>query len=478
MTRGLADLARLDATSQLLALGAGRIGAAELLEASAARAEATADVNAVVRRDLERARPRARSFDDRRARGEAPDTLGRLAGLPLTLSDNFDMEHMAASAGDAALAARPAPDSAVAARLRDDGAVVWGKTNVSSTIADAQTFNASYGATANPWDLARTAGGSSGGAAAAVATGVSPFEVGSDLIGGLIVPASFCGVFAHRPTAGLVPLRGHVPPKPGTVAEPDLLAAGPFARSARDLRLALALLTSSPLAAVAQPATLTGLKVALWTAEPAFALDGEVRRVVEAFAGKLADEGVAVEPVEHLIDVDRLREALSVLLFAGAATPARPRSPALARLARALGAGPFSPAGAALAAGVSHRTWLEANEVRARLELAMRRIFAKFEVILAPCVSVPPFAHDRAPAARRRVRLSDGGRADAAALMDWPALACVCGLPVTVVPAGLSAAGLPVGVQVIGPRGGDSRTLAAAQAVDERIAGFVPPPLD
>lgn len=108
----------------------------------------------------------------------------------------------------------------------------------------------------------------------------------------------------------------------------------------------------------------------------------------------------------------------------------------------------------------------------------MRRIFTRFEVIVAPAVSVLPFPHDHRALRRRRAPLTGGGRADHAALLDWPALAAACGLPVTVVPAGLSASGLPAGVQVIGPRGGDSKTLAVAQAIDEQISGFVPPPLD
>jgi hypothetical protein len=324
MSRGLADIARLDATIQLYALSTERITAGELLEASIARAAETRNLNAVVRRDLERARDRAKAIDDRRSRGESAADVGLLAGLPMTVKDSFDVEDMPASSGKKSLLDRFADDAAAVAKIRSQGAVIWGKTNVPVMTADAQTYNRLYGTTNNPYDPSRTAGGSSGGAAAAVAAGITPLEIGSDMSGSLRLPASFCGIFAHKPTYGLVSLRGHVPPAPGTVAEPDMNVAGPMARSARDLRLLLSILTNSPLPARAPPALIFGLKVGLWVAEPAFALAPEVRTVVESLAGKLSEMGAEVKTLDHLID---LLGAAVLPVGSGAAVDARPGRP-------------------------------------------------------------------------------------------------------------------------------------------------------
>jgi amidase len=135
--------------------------------------------------------------------------------------------------------------------------------------ADWQTYNSLYGTTNNPWDLTRTPGGPSGGSAAAVAAGITALEIGADIGGSIRVPASFCGVFAHKPTYGLVSQRGLVPP-PGVVADLDLAVVGPMARSARDLRLLLSIIGESQIPAQAPPAELKRLKVALWLDAPPF----------------------------------------------------------------------------------------------------------------------------------------------------------------------------------------------------------------
>ncbi|HEY3888025.1 MAG TPA: amidase family protein, partial [Caulobacteraceae bacterium] len=209
----MTDILALDATAQLQALETKRISAVELLDEAVARYQAThARLNAVVATDLDRARQRAREIDEHRARGGAS---GPLAGLPMTVKDSLDVEHMPASSGLETLLRRSAGDAAVVASARAAGAVIWGKTNVPVMTADWQSFNALYGTTNNPWNLERTCGGSSGGAAAMLAAGVTALEIGSDIGGSLRVPASFCGVFSHKPTWGLVPQAGHVPPKPG-----------------------------------------------------------------------------------------------------------------------------------------------------------------------------------------------------------------------------------------------------------------------
>ena len=463
--RGLADLARLDATALLQALGARRIGAVELLEASIARASATASLNAVVAKDHERVRAAARKIDERRATAEPNEALGLLGGLPMAVSDTLDVESMPATAGRKAWLDRPVGDSNAVGHARTEGALPWCKTNTAEGALGWRTTNRLYGATRNPYDDTRGAGGASGGAAAALAAGAAALALGSDLDGGMMVPASVCGVFAHRPTYGLVSQRGHVPPAPGRLAEPDLNVIGPMARSARDLRLLLSVISVGPLPAKAPPAALAGLKLGLWT--EGLTLDPAARAVIDAFAAQLIDASCVVEPIEPPVAPAVLQDTFATLVesLRGAEAPPSALGVTWARIRRMLGAGPLSPAGLILKRAISHRQWLQAHEARARYGQTMRRLTERFEAVLAPAAPGPAFAEGRR-------------RPDDARLGDWSALASSCHLPATTVPAGRTPEGLPIGVQIIGPRGGDSRTLAVAQAIDEQLVGFSPPPLD
>lgn len=480
----MADLNAIDATALIQALDGRRISAVELLEASVARAAQTKTrINAVVAQDLGPARKRAKEIDERRAGGETSAGLGLLAGLPMTIKDTLDVDGLPASAGLRSLLDRAAGDAAAVGLVRTEGAVIWGKTNVPVMAGDWQSYNDLYGTTNNPWNIERTPGGSSGGAAAALATGVTPLEIGSDIGGSLRVPAGFCGVFAHKPTYGLVRQRGHIPPAPGTAAEPDLNVIGPMARSARDLRLLLSILSGGTVAAKTAPLVLAGMKVGLWLDEPAFILDAEVREVIESFATDLMNEGVVVEPIKSPFDGQRLLDAYIDLLMplVAAGMPGgqklafrMARGPA--KLAMAFGGRP-AWAQQALAATLSHADWLAADEVRARAGLATKKLFERYEVIIAPTAPITAFPHNHKPFAGRKLVCSDNRKIPYDAMLRWIALATVCGLPATAMPAGLSGEGLPVGIQIIGPRGGDSTTLAVAQAIEERLGGFVAPDL-
>ena len=476
------EILSLDATGQLLALAAKRVSALELLEASVARHQALKKpLNAVVAVDLAAARHRAERIDEQRLAGEA---LGALAGLPMTIKDTFDVDGLPASAGLKAFLGRPGHDAEPVAKARAAGAVPWGKTNVPVLAGDWQSYNAVYGTTNNPWDVLRTPGGSSGGAAAALASGITALEIGSDIGGSLRVPASFCGVYSHKPTWGLVSQRGHVPPVPGSQADRDLNVIGPMARSARDLRLLLSVIAQGPIAAKAPPASLKGLKVGLWLDEPAFPLDPDVRKTVEAFAIRLAREGADVELIKPL-DAGVLFQTYFSLLapIIGTDMPAKSlagmqRMRGLAQLALRLGAGAQSWAGQVLGYTATHAEWLAAHESRARLAGQIKTLFERRDVIIAPITPVTAFPHDHSPFQKRRLKQSDGKPIPYTAMLNWIALATTLGLPATAVPAGRAASGRPVGVQIIGPHGGDSRTLSVAEAIEEALGGFVPPPLD
>ena len=475
------DILDLDATGQLAALAGKRISAVELLQLSLAReAQTHARLNAVVATDPERALFRAEAIDDLRAKGAS---LGVLAGLPMTVKDTFDVVGLPATSGLQAFKVRTAEDAVVVGHARAAGAVIWGKTNVPVMAGDWQSFNDLYGTSNNPWDATRTTGGSSGGAACALAAGITALEIGSDIGGSLRVPAHFCGVFSHKPTWGLVSQLGHVPPQPGARAERDLNVVGPLARSARDLRLLFGVLCDAPSARLGEAADLSTLKVGLWLDEPMFPLDAEARAVLERFAVELAGQGATVETISSPVPAEQLMAAYQMLLGSIIGTDMPPaqrkqmaRMRSLARIAEGLGA-KLSPELAQLRAyTATHAEWIEADETRARLRDSLSTVFSRFDVILAPVAAVPAFPHDHRPFQSRKLKTSDGKEIPYVSMLNWIALATACQLPATCVPAGLTAGGLPVGAQIIGPRGGDARTLAVAQAIEERIRGFVPPP--
>src|SRR5205085_9817357 len=196
-------------------------------------------INAVVVRDFDRARQQADAADTVLSKGERRPLLG----LPMTVKEAFNVAGLPTTWGIPAFKGwQPMQDALAVTRLKAAGAVILGKTNVPLAISGWQSFNDVYGTTNSPWDLGRTPGGSSGGSAASLAAGYVALELGSDLNGSIRQPAHCCGVFGHKPSTGLVPLGGHVPPRAdpaGSDATVGLGVVGPMARSAADLALAL-----------------------------------------------------------------------------------------------------------------------------------------------------------------------------------------------------------------------------------------------
>ena len=465
----------LDATSQLAELAAHRISAVELLNLSMARRDAThANLNAVILTDPAGALKAAQASDAARAKGELQ---GPLAGLPMTAKDTLDVAGMPASAGLPAYLNRDCQDATVIAKARAAGAILWGKTNVPVMAGDWQSFNGIYGTSNNPWDITRTTGGSSGGAASALATGITSLEIGSDIGGSLRVPASYCGVYSHKPSWGAVSPFGHVPPSPGTRSTRDLNVVGPMARSARDLSLLFHVIAERPERAITAPAQ---IRVGLWLDEPSFPLDPQVRTVIETYAKVLAATGVSVEPIASPVDAQHLSTVYRRLLSAVLFTDLPPDQQAQMQAARpaileAIAAGSNDPSlTGILDYTLTHAQWLAADEARAQMTHQVTAAFAKFDIILAPVTATPAFPHDHAPFNTRQLTLSTGETIPYASNLNWIALATACRLPSTCVPAGLTAQGLPVGVQLIGPPGGDALTLAVAEAF-EAVRGFVGP---
>jgi amidase len=475
------DLTYRPAVDLLADLRARRVSARELLEAHVDRhKQVHGQINAVVTTDLERARAGAAAIDDARARGE---TLGALAGLPITVKDGFDVEGMPAVSGVPALAGRPkdCPDADVVATVRRAGAVPWGKSNVPVMLGDFQSFNEVYGTTNNPFDVTRTPGGSSGGAAAALATGVTPLEIGSDIGGSLRHPANFCGVYSLKPTFGVLSMRGSVPPGPGTYVETDLGVAGPMARTAADLRLLWDVLHDLPGAA---PAPVAGARVALWLDEPEFVVADEIRAGVLVAVEALRGQGVKVEEVRAPVSIPTLMDTYLTLLIPilAAGFPdevyamlaaARPD----AQAALAAGADRYGGAGFAVAATSSYRDVAKAQVVRQRLRDELTAWFGDWDALLCPISPVAAFTHRHEGTVSDRLLEVDGREVAYARMLDWIALATALHAPALAAPVSRTFAGLPVGAQLVGKWGQESRLLDMADALERATGGFRAPGL-
>jgi amidase len=470
----------LSARELLEQVSGGKTTASELLEASIARFEqVNPAVNAVVRTDLSVARARATELDRLQRAGIS---VGPLHGLPMTIKDTFDVEGMPATAGAPEYANRPgrAADAPAVAKLRAAGAVIWGKTNTPYLAGDNQTFNPVHGRTSNPWDISRTPGGSSGGAAAALATGITPVELGSDIGGSLRIPAHFCGVAALKPTFGRVPILGHVPPAPGSLSVRDLNVAGPMARNAGDLRLMHAVLTGEALPASAK-ATLKGRRIGIWTEEKGFPLSAACKAAVTTAADAAAAAGahtmVAAPEIDAAQLVDLYLQLLLPILATDMPAPLVKAMEAGRPIAKMMARGePFSRAKWALYSVATHHDWLKADETRQRLKRTVAAFFERWHAIITPVAPSTAFEHIETGDAVTRLLKVDGQPTPYHAFHSWIALATVCHLPAVAIPVPRAKGELPCGIQIIGPEGSDAEVLAIAEALEAGMGGFKRPP--
>lgn len=479
----MSEFAYSSASRLAEAIRTGETTSAELLDMYIGRVEAhDGRINAVVVRDFDRARKAAKEADAARTRGEV---LGALHGVPMTVKESFNVAGLQTTWGVPEMKGNVAEaDAVVVERLKKAGAVIFGKTNIPIYLADFQSYNAVYGTTHNPWREGHTPGGSSGGGAAALAAGFSGLEFGSDIGGSIRNPAHYSGVFGHKPTYGIVPLRGHalLP----SYSAPDISVVGPLARSAEDLQLALDL-TMGPdrLHATGMKYDMTpgaesakGLRVALWPDDPMSPVDDRVKDRVRAAAKALEDAGADIDetarpdfsPAEcHEIYMQLLQAALA------ARQPDAAFADTLAR-AEALTDSDNTPGAALLRAQtMRHRDWIRQNERRAAMRWAWADFFDKFDVLLCPVASVPAFPHDESEEMGARTLTVNGQPVPYFQQLFWAGFTGVSYLPGTVYPAGPASDGLPVGVQIVGPEMGDRRTIAVARILEEIMGGFQAP---
>jgi amidase len=470
------------ATAMLRALARRRVSALELLEWQQRRIERyNGELNVIVAQDLDVARRAARRADRARACG----AVGPLLGLPVTFKEWYAVAGMATTAGDPALARMVAQvDARTVARVRGAGAIILGKTNVPLNGADFQADNPLFGRTSNPWRRDRTSGGSTGGAAA-VAAGLTPLEFGSDRGGSIRVPASFCGVYGHRPSETALPRTGVHPAGLAPNPVSGMALQGPLARLPADLELAL------DVAAGADDGEDAAWRLALPTARHAhlreyriavlppigwLPLDPEVEAAIEGFARGLRKAGARVARAlpEGFADLRPVYDLYLRLRLAMTSwsQPLEDRRRE-AREYRARRDPIFDAYARGLEASASdYIAWHTEQEA---MRLAYRRFFRRWDILLAPIVPVPAFPHVTAPWAERRLSVA-GRRLSYDLLMAYPALASVCGQPATALPIALSRDGLPLGVQAIGPYLEDRTPLRFAELVLSAFGGLGPPP--
>jgi amidase len=438
-------------------------------------------INAVVVRDFDRARDRARALDNATDRG-AP-----LFGVAMTVKESFDIAGLASTRGHAGAKDHRAKTSSIAVRrLEAAGVVIFGKTNVPVDLADWQNYNPVYGTTSNPWHLEHTPGGSSGGSAAAVAAGLTGLEIGSDIGGSIRVPAHYCGVFGHKPTWTLC--SNYTDYETSFAAPVDIAVIGPLARSADDLAVALNVLAGpdpeeTGLTYNLPPPRVTSLKtlrVAVWSHEPGQETDAELVAGIEAMAARLEQAGCTVSRTARP-EFDAVEAFHLYLRALDSAWSARATEAILeAKRKRLAVQDPNDMTADAVMArttDISHREWLIMNERRMKLRRIWSGFFRDWDVLLSPVISSAALPHmQTAPVWERHVTVN--GRDIAYNdMLFWPGLTAGFHLPATVAPIGFTKAGLPFGVQITGPIYGDRMTLMAASLFEQAGYAFQPPEL-
>ncbi|WP_396641617.1 amidase family protein [Microbacterium sp.] len=476
-------LGELDATAMLDLMRRDEVSAVEVIDAHLAMvAGHGAALRAIVTQDAESARSTARKIDEARREG-APGRA--LSGIPMTVKDSFDVRGMRTTHGRLSDAHVALEDAPAVARARAAGAVLYGKTNVPVLLADYQSTNPDFGRTLNPWDPERTPGGSSGGAAAAIAAGLSALELGSELSGSIRMPSAWCGVFGHRPSNGVVSKMGHLPWATDGLIEPPVSVAGPMARSARDLRLAFEVFAGpARLDAVgwrldlppSRVDELRGTRVGLWIDEPAAPIDDEMRMALLDLADKLRAAGCTVDELTSppgagasgLELFDRLQAAeiahsLTDEDWDALVVAASDNDAAENTTARAL-------------TQSVRAAWQDAEAQRA-ITAAWGSVFDRFDVVLAPAVPGAAPLHDERPTAERTLTVAGTEHPAFDVVSAWGRLVNLAMLPSTVIPMGPGAdSGMPLGAQLIGPYLEDRTPLRVAELLErEQIVRFAPP---
>jgi amidase len=458
------DFATWSAVRLADAIRAKQLSSRELLETYLDRIDRLgADVNAVVTLDADRARAAALAADEQLASGEP---TGPLHGLPITIKDAIETGGIRSTGGAVELTSHvPAADAPAVARLKDAGAIVFGKTNVPRWSGDLQAYNEIFGTTNNPWNLDRVPGGSSGGAATAVACGFTSFELGTDIGGSVRIPSHFCGVYGLKPSFGVVPQRGYLDHVGGGGTDADINVFGPIARSADDLALLLGVLAGpeperAPAWRLELPepkgASLADFRIGVWFDDPACHVAREYQSLLTSAADRIADAGAKIEDAHPPVEF-ATQSALFMQMVGAAISPSVGDDVA------------ESMAG-------SHLAWLRADEQRARLRAIWAEWFEGFDALLCPVAPTAAITHDQSADFMTRTLTIDGETRSYLDMTGWTGLIGVVGLPSAVAPIGRTNEGLPTGMQIVSPFLHDRRSVQLAQLFADAGCTYETPP--
>ncbi|HEY1801898.1 MAG TPA: amidase [Terriglobales bacterium] len=450
-----------------------KLSPVEVLEAHLARIERLNPIlNAFVQVDGEGARRAARKAEEMIMRGE---NIGPLHGVPVSIKSAIEVKGMRCEAGTRLRAGLVAErDAPLVERLRSAGAIVLGTTNTPELLMAWETDNLLYGRTNNPWDIARTAGGSSGGEAAAIASGCSAGGVGSDGGGSIRVPAHFTGICGLKPTPGRIPATGHFPGSVGPFALTGVV--GPMARSAADLKVFFEVMQGlddgDPSAApvpVRWPSAqeLKNIHIAYFEDDGRTPVTAETRVAVRNAAKLLQDAGFQVEPFRPE-GLEQARQlwwkffGITGGMLLGPLTAGQEEilSPILKEFLGWVAEGPVHTSQSLL------DMWIERDQVRIKVFEQMNQ----FPLLLCPAAAIPAFHHGKRS---WRVEEKTVKYLDAWSYTEWFNL---LGMPAAVVPMGHSPEGLPIGVQIAGKPWQEELVLSVAEALEERRGEWQAPP--
>ena len=471
-----------------------KVSAVEVLDAYLAQiARHNSQLNAICTLDENNARNRAKQADEALARGE---NWGALHGVPVTIKDIYETAGLRTTAGYIPLKDYiPQQDATAVARLRAAGAVMIGKTNMAELAGDFQSTNSLFPRVNNPWNLDYTAGGSSGGSAAAVAAGLSPLDIGNDIAGSVRQPAHFCGVYGLKPTDRRISTAGQIPETPGMpYCLRQMMTVGCFARSLQDIRLCFSLIAGAdprrpdvPPIPLDTPSgkTLPDLKIAWideWEEVP---VDPEIRVAIGAIAQKLSQTGMQIErwlPKEFDLstiwtlygrmaayinnyaqpkDIYNIKRSLTLLWRT--ATQGEKKLREIGNFNR------FLPE----LLNPSLKGYFETLTERDRFTAQIDAALEPWDVWLMPVAATPAFTHRPAWSAVDVAGKSyPHGIANGAYTMPFN----LSGHPAVVIPMGKTQNGLPMGLQIVGKRWCEMELLAIAQELDKVVGNFQHPP--
>jgi amidase len=464
------------------AIKAKRISSVELTELAFRRIDRyNPKINAIILELRQQALARARQADQALAKKQ---WWGPFHGVPVTVKESYGMEGVPTTAGvPENKDFRPTKNAVAVDRILRAGAIITGKTNVPVMLGDLQSYNPIYGTSNNPWDLERTPGGSTGGGAAAMAAGLGHLTLGSDIGGSIRIPSHFCGIYGHKPTLELVSSIGHVPPfvDPAPAKFVDLSVCGPMARSAEDLRVALEAI-GGPAGPDAKAyrwslpaprhAKLADFRVGCILDDPLCRVGSDVRGVLENALARIEKVGAKVDrgwPAGV-----NFGEQLNTYLYLLNCVLA-PRFPPEAQeaLRAAYRVDPKNVGGAALVE--PHARWSSETAKRLAARTVWESYFRDHDVFLMPVAFVPAFPHDHSePFDQRKLDTPEGQR-PYTDVTPWIMPPTLTGCPATVAPAGRTAGGLPVGIQIMGPYLEDATPIEFARLIADVIGGFEAP---